>query len=90
MTRRGKAVRFVDKQDPIESLFKLFKEVSTDPLSPKYRTYLPFNAEKPDRKIDYIFYGGPIELLSDNVLTEANSISDHLPIEITFQLTASQ
>ena len=81
---------YADSVNPIESLFKLFKEVSTDPLAPKYRTYLPFNAEKPDRKIDYIFYGGPIELLTANVLTEASSISDHLPIEITFQLTTSQ
>ena len=73
-----------------ESLFKLFKEVSSNPLAPENRTYLPFNAKNPDRKIDYIFYGGPIELLSSKVLTEASDISDHLPIEITFRLTTSE
>jgi endonuclease/exonuclease/phosphatase family metal-dependent hydrolase len=86
---KGDASLYADETNPIEQLFKLFTEVTGNPLSPEARTYLPFGATEPDRKIDYIFYGGPIEVFSAKVLTEANEISDHLPMEIKFQLTTT-
>ena len=46
-------------------------------------------AQASQRKIDYIFYGGSIEIQSATVLRKASAISDHLPLEISFRLTTS-
>ncbi len=80
---------YADVENPLQRLASKYKMAFSDPLSESARTYLPFEAEEPDRKIDYIFYGGPIEIESANVLRQASAISDHLPLEITFRLTAS-
>ena len=89
-SRLGKdAELYADAENPIERLTQKYKHAFPDLLSPSARTYLPFGAGEPDRKIDYVFYGGPIEIQSATVLREASAISDHLPLEISFRLTTS-
>jgi endonuclease/exonuclease/phosphatase family metal-dependent hydrolase len=73
---------YADEPNPINQLIPRFTEVFSDQLSPANRTYLPFGAAEPDRKIDYIFYGGPLEIRSAQVLREHSAISDHLPIRL--------
>lgn len=80
---------YADAKNPIERLTQKYTHAFPELLSPEARTYLPFGAGEPDRKIDYIFYGGPIEIQSAAVLREASAISDHLPLEISFRLTTS-
>lgn len=80
---------YADAKNPISTLMNQYKSAFPEPLAEDARTYLPFGSEVPDRKIDYIFYGGPIEIESATVLRQASSISDHLPLEIRFRLTTS-
>ncbi len=77
---------YADSDNPVEALLPRFQEVADDPLAPEWRTYLPFGASEPDRKIDYVFYGGPLRLVEAEVLRDASHISDHLPIRVVFEL----
>jgi endonuclease/exonuclease/phosphatase family metal-dependent hydrolase len=74
---QGKAPTAVD---PIGRLLSKYTEVLGDQTSPSNRTFLPFGAREPDRKIDYAFVGGPISVRSSRVLREYAQISGHLPI----------
>jgi endonuclease/exonuclease/phosphatase family metal-dependent hydrolase len=78
---------YADQDNPIEALLPKYNEAFGDPMLEKNRTYLPFGADKPDRKIDYIFYGGPIEITGAEVLRQ-HSVSDHLPLLIRLKLGA--
>ena len=71
---------YADETNPIESLIPRFTTAFPDPLDPAARTYLPFGADSPDRKIDYVFVGGPVRVQSAEVLVRHSDISDHLPI----------
>lgn len=78
---------YADESNPIEPLFQAgWQEVFGDAqLDPENRTYVSFGQAEPDRKIDYIFYGGPIHVLEAEVVRgEALEISDHLPIRAQF------
>ncbi len=55
-------------------------------LGPENRTYLPFGADEPDRKIDYLLASEDLELIEQRVLREANEMSDHLPIWAVFEV----
>lgn len=77
---------YADADNPIEPLLAGFSEVASDPLAPEARTYLPFGASEPDRKIDYLFYGGPLRLVETEVIRSAAHISDHLPIRAVFEV----
>jgi len=75
---------YADASNPIEALLPAFTEVfGAQQLDPSVRTYLPFGAGEPDRKIDYVFVGGPITVVEASVLREHSAISDHLPIVAT-------
>ena len=77
---------YADKENPITRLLPQFPNAFPDVLDNRNRTYLPFGAKDPDRKIDYIFYGGPIEIKQAIVLRGQSHISDHLPLKIVFQV----
>ena len=79
---------YSDETNPIEEIIPEFKTAFDELLSARNYTYLPFDAKEPDRKIDYIFYGGPIEIKSAMVLRYASDISDHLPLKIQFQVNS--
>ena len=64
-----------------------YKMAFPEMMSQAAFSYLPFGASKPDRKIDYLFYGGPLELVDAEVLTNADQISDHLPLRVKFKMT---
>ncbi len=66
--------------DPIAHLLSKYTEVLGDQTAPGNRTFLPFGAKEPDRKIDYVFVGGPIEVVSARVLRAYADVSGHLPI----------
>lgn len=70
--------------NPILPLMK-YQHAFPDALSESSRTYLSFGNDTPDRKIDYIFYGGPIELVDSKVHSQYSTISDHLPIWARFR-----
>jgi endonuclease/exonuclease/phosphatase family metal-dependent hydrolase len=77
---------YSDETNPIEDIIPSYQTAFPKSLINKHRTYLPFGAEKPDRKIDYIFYGGPIEIKHAVVLRDQSHVSDHLPLKIVFQI----
>lgn len=78
---------YADDPNPAGKLLPRFNEIFPDQLDPNIRTYLPFGAKEADRKIDYVFYGGPITLEEAAVLREHSAISDHLPIRARFRLS---
>lgn len=78
---------YADAHNPVEMLLPKFHEIFGDQqLAVESRTYIPFGAAKPDRKIDYVFYGGPVEVLEAQVLSEELNISDHLPVVFTVRV----
>ncbi len=79
---------YADEKNPIELLLPAQTEVLGDQLAPENRTYLPFGQAVPDRKIDYVFIGGPIQVRSARVMSEHAEISDHLPILATLVIGA--
>ena len=78
------AVAYADEKNPLEAIIPKYKTVFTKLLSPESYTYLPFIAKAPDRKIDYIFYGGPIDVVSTHIGKEHLPLSDHLPLVVEF------
>ncbi|MFT5684512.1 MAG: endonuclease/exonuclease/phosphatase family metal-dependent hydrolase [Myxococcota bacterium] len=76
---------YADDTNPIGALLPAFREAFGDQLAEGARTYQPFGASGPDRKIDYVFYGGPLEVISAEVLR--SDLSDHLPLSVTLRLT---
>ena len=71
---------YADASNPIEALLPGHRTLFADQLAPENRTYLPFGASEPDRKIDYVFIGGPIDVLESRVMREHSALSDHLPV----------
>ena len=65
--------------NPLQKLSQKYKNAIT---SENY-TYQPFG-QKPDRKIDYVFYGGPISMIESSVIS--SDTSDHLPMCVKFVL----
>jgi endonuclease/exonuclease/phosphatase family metal-dependent hydrolase len=79
-----------DSYDPVDNaiaaIWPRFREVSGDAvLDPAQRTYIPFGADAPDRKIDWAFFGGPVELVEAQVHAE-HLLSDHLPMRAVFRI----
>jgi len=57
----------------------------TDPA--RWRTFLPYPEDVPDRTLDYTLHGGGVRAMGYRVVREAKAWSDHLPVCFTFQLT---
>lgn len=74
-----------DATNPIEAILPALAEAFGDPLAERARTYQPFGAPGPDRKIDYMLYGGPLAVESAEVIR--SNLSDHLPMVVRFVLT---
>ena len=79
---------YTDAVNPMERLLPRFREVfgAAHQRDVAARTYLPFGASQPDRKIDYVFVGGPVEVLGARVLPELD-LSDHLPVLARVRVT---
>ena len=80
---------YADGDNPIASMVARFEAVLQPLTDPENRTYIPFDATEPDRKIDYIFFGGPLILEDSRVLKEESlrgDLSDHLPIWARFHI----
>ena len=73
-------------QPALAELMQAHSSVFSEPLAAEARTYMPFGAHEPDRKIDYLFYGGPLTLLNARVGHEFTHLSDHLPIIASFAI----
>jgi endonuclease/exonuclease/phosphatase family metal-dependent hydrolase len=83
----GGSESYADSNNPLAALLPAHAEVSGEGLlEPAWRTYLPFGAEQPDRKIDYVFHGQDLEVLEARVLAEHDAISDHLPIFVRLKI----
>lgn len=86
-TRLGEdAHLYADARNPLERLVPRFREAAgTGRLaSAAVRTYLPHGAAEPDRKLDYVFVGGPVEVVDHRV--EPLSLSDHRPLVTTLRV----
>ncbi len=70
-------------------------DVTFSILSGVFREVLPevsawsFPADKPSRRLDFIFYGEGLECLSAGIVGNAGWGSDHLPVCATMQMTGS-
>jgi len=73
-------------QPAMQALLKSHKNAFPAALEPSARTWLPYGTSQPDRKIDWLFYGGPLELLEARVAGEFQELSDHLPLVARFRL----
>jgi endonuclease/exonuclease/phosphatase family metal-dependent hydrolase len=73
---------YADAKNPIEELIPRFRTLFpvADLLAEQARSYVPYGADAPDRKIDFVFIGGPIEVVSARVGREHIALSDHLPL----------
>ena len=72
---------YADDPNPMERLQPDRYDVARgDLLNEQARTYLPFGAEEPLKKIDYLLSSDRLELVEQSVLREASELSDHLPI----------
>lgn len=78
---------YADTKNPISTITSKHREAFGDLNAVQNRSYLPFGASQADRKIDYIFYGGPIEILSAQVLHHHSNLSDHLPLKVQLRIT---
>jgi endonuclease/exonuclease/phosphatase family metal-dependent hydrolase len=76
-----------DDPNPVEALEpKRFDVARADLLAEDARTYLPFGAEEPDRKIDYLLASDRLELVEHRVLGNEGKWSDHLPVWAVFRV----
>tara|TARA_R110002050_G_scaffold204327_1_gene339647 strand:+ start:138788 stop:139603 length:816 start_codon:yes stop_codon:yes gene_type:complete len=65
--------------------FQLEMAINMDANKNDESAYFTFNSENPDKRIDYFFYNPKfIKFLDARVLTEAEQISDHLPVWMKF------
>lgn len=48
--------------------------------------HLTFRSDAPEKRLDYIFFSDRLELIKAAVVTQAGTISDHLPLQATFRL----
>lgn len=87
--RLGQDARlYSDRPNPISLLVPKHRTL-TPPSElnlEKNRTYLPFGARLPDRKIDWIFVGPGVEVLQVEVLRSEEELSDHLPIRARLKI----
>jgi len=77
---------YADSENPISTLIPKYNTAFIDQLDAANRTYLPFGNERPDRKIDYLFFGGPLKRIESKVLIENSDLSDHLPVWVKLKL----
>ncbi len=76
---------YADEQNPMEALIPARREAFEGALlAPESRSYLPFGAAAPDRKIDYVFAGRALTVVDARVI-ERLDISDHLPLLVTLE-----
>ena len=81
------AALYADDPNPLSRIWPRFREAfGPDLLRPEARTYLPFGAGAPDRKIDYLFTGGPVEVLDARVEDAGPRWSDHLPLRVVLRV----
>lgn len=77
-----------DESNPMDALVATHSPATPADalLAEAHRTYLPFGASEPDRKIDWVFTGPQVEVIETRVLREHSDISDHLPILVTLRV----
>jgi endonuclease/exonuclease/phosphatase family metal-dependent hydrolase len=76
-----------DDPNPVNALQPERYDVARgDLLAESARTYLPFGASVPDRKIDYLLASERLELLEHRVLSDEDKWSDHLPVWAVFRV----
>jgi endonuclease/exonuclease/phosphatase family metal-dependent hydrolase len=83
----GSENSYADDPNPAIGLEPLRYDVARSALlEESERTYVPFGATKPDRKIDYLLSGEGLELVEHQVLRGPMALSDHLPIRAVFRV----
>ncbi len=72
---------YADHGDPMAKLVGEFQDISKDAVAdPDWRTYLPYGAGAPDRRLDYLFTGARLEVIEACVLSQFDDVSDHRPV----------
>lgn len=49
--------------------------------------FFTYPSDKPEMRLDYIFYSDHFEMLESRVVTEVGTVSDHLPVYAKLKLT---
>jgi endonuclease/exonuclease/phosphatase family metal-dependent hydrolase len=79
---------YPEAHTPLMPLFERYPAPSADLLDPRWRTYLPPDAETPDRVLDYAFAGSRAHILDYRVVRDpASHLSDHLPVVTEVEFT---
>ena len=83
----GRAL-YADQPNPLERLTARFRtaEPPGSWLDPGQRTYLPFGADRADRKIDWVFVGPGLDVLEAGPRPDPEGLSDHLPLRVRVRL----
>lgn len=81
-----KAELYADETNPIEKMLPEYRTIIEDHLAPANATYVAVGETKGDRKIDYVFVGGPIEVIEAGVVEKYHALSDHLPLRATLRI----
>lgn len=83
----GTESSYADDPNPALGLKPEVHDVARgDLLAESERTYVPFGAAEPDRKIDYLLSGDGLELVEHEVLRSPIELSDHLPIRAVYRV----
>jgi endonuclease/exonuclease/phosphatase family metal-dependent hydrolase len=90
----AKKSKFKDYDDDYENdrSFDLISESGANEVIPESiysldeAIYFTFPANRPDRRLDYIFYHQDLKMIKAEVLPSA--LSDHLPIKASFQIAS--
>ena len=83
----AEASDYADDPNPMTELIPRFKEAfGDDQLAESARTWVKLGSGIPDKRIDYFFYGGPIEVLSAAALRQYAALSDHLPLSVKLRV----
>ncbi len=77
---------YADETNPIDAMIPRFATVIADHLAPENATYYAVGSTVGDRKIDYMFVGGPIEVLEGEVVARYHPLSDHVPIRARLRI----
>lgn len=84
----AEAIEYGDHPNPIEALIPRFRTVIAPARlrDPCNATYLPWGAVVADRVLDYLFISDGIEILGAAPVSQAEPVSDHLPLQATLRL----
>jgi endonuclease/exonuclease/phosphatase family metal-dependent hydrolase len=79
---------YPEATSPVARLLERYRSpVAADPCAERWRTYLPFGLDAPDRTLDWVFHGSGVQITGFEVLRAYSALSDHLPVRFDLVVT---